>query len=321
MIADEKTLNKLYADTGTVLFTLDDKPEAARKMMEAIKDTPEYLQLMNLLPSHAQDDPKADWWQTEDADHLVAELLHVLGLYTPDGFTFGPVSGRTYGFGYGNTEDERKMLYRIEIELDRGYVYGEKNEYGKKKRHYAELAGICRLEGYATELKKRAKGCRIVKGNTELHAHYGWITGYCEAMHLSQFIILLLREGRKFRFRTCKILDSVFNFTEEEEYKCYQQQYKATIYYQVFDLFRRKPWAVTDNLMEIASTINIPTQSRPQGFDCNSPAYRYVRSAYQKLSDMGYLEEYTHTLGIDELNCAKVTPEGISKNIFYGTQL
>lgn len=321
MITDERTLNKLYADTETVLFTLEDKPEAVRKIMEIISDTPEYLQLMNYLPVHAQDDSKADWWQSKEADCLLADLLHVLEIYTPDGFIFGPVSGRTYGFGYGNAEYEKDMLYRIEIRLNWGHVYREKNEYRKKKRLYAEIAGIFSPEGYTAELKKRAKGCRIVKGSTELHAHFGWITGYCESIHLSQLITLLLREGRNFRFMKCQLLDSVFNFTEEKELQYYRKQYATTIHYQIFDLFKRKPWAITDNLMTVASGINIPTQSRPKGFDTHSPAYGYVLFAYQELVDKGYLEEYIHTLGVSKIHSAKVTPKGYSKPLFYGTQL
>lgn len=321
MITDERTLNKLYADTGTVLFTLEDKPEAVRKIMEIIGDTPEYLQLMNYLHVHAQDDSKTDWWQSKEADYLLADLLHVLEIYTPDGFIFGPVNGKTYGFGYANAEYEKDMLYRIEIQLDWGHVYGEKNEYRKKKRHYAELAGIFSLEGYTTELKRRAKGCRIVKGSTELHAHYGWITGYCEIIHLSQFITRLLREGCNLRFIKCQLTGSVFSFTEEEELQYYRKQHETTIYYQIFDLFKRKPWAVTDHLMTVASEINIPTQSRPKGFDNHSPVYKYVLSAYQELVDKGYLEEYTRTLGADEIRSAKVTSKGYSKPLFYGTQL
>lgn len=321
MITDEKTQNKLYADTDTVLFTLDDKAEAVHKMMEIIKDTPEYLQLMNHLPAHAQDDPKTDWWRTEDADYLLADLLHVVELYTPKGFIFGPISSRTYGFGYGNREFEMKRLYRIEIYLDWGYRIGEKDQYRKKKKHYAELEGICRTEGYTAELNARAKGCRIVKDNTELHAHYGWITGYCEAIHLSHFLITLLRKGKKFRFLKCVILDGIYNFTEEEEYEFYRQRNESNIYYQIFDLFKRKSWAITESLMEIASGINVSTKNRPEGLDCDSPAYKYVLSAYWKLLDKGYLEEYTRTLGRDEFRCARATQKGISKNIFYGTEL
>lgn len=321
MITDEKTQNKLYADTDTVLFTLDNKPEAVHRMMDIIGDTPEYLQLKNCLPVHVQDNLKAEWWQTREADYLLADLLHVLEIYTPEGFIFAPLIGRTLGFGYGNVEYEKHLLYWIEIRLDPGYVSGQKDEYRKKKKLYAEIAQVFATEGYVTELKKRAKGCRIAQGNTELHAHHGWITGYCETTHLLQIILSLLRRDTKFRFIRCSLLDTVFSFTEEEEFQYYQQQCGSTIYYRIFDLFRRKPYSITDNLTTVASEINIPTRTRPKGFDRNSPAYRYTLSAYQELIDKGYLEEYIHTLGPDKIECAKVTPKGISKNIFYGTRL
>lgn len=220
MITDEKTRNKLYADTETTLFRLEDKPEAVSRIMEIIRDTPEYLQLAHLLPSHAQEDPKAEWWQSKEADCLLAELLEVLERYTPEGFILGPIIGRTHTFGYGNAEYERNLVYRIEIQIDRGHVYEEKNAYRKL---YTEIAEIFTLDGYTAELEKRGKGCRMTKGDTRLYAHYEWITGHCDAAHLSGLIILLLREGRSFRFVKCSLIDSLFKFTEEEELRYYRQ--------------------------------------------------------------------------------------------------
>lgn len=323
MITDEKTQNKLYADTETTLFRLENKPEAIFRMMEIIRDTPEYLQLTHLLPSYAQEDPKAAWWQSKEADYLLAALLEVLELYTPEGFILGPITGRTHTFGYGSMEYGKNLLFRVEIQIDYGYVYGGKkrNEYGKKKKLYAEMAGIFSLDGFTAELEKRGKGCRITKGDTELYSHYEWITGYCDATHLSGFVIRLLRESKGFRFIKCSLLDFIFNFTEEEEFRYYQQQNEAAIYYRIFDLFKRKPWTVTDNLMTVASEIHIPTGKHQKDFDCNSPVYRYVLSAYQKLIDKGYLEEYVRTFVRDEITCAKATQKGISKKIFYGTEL
>ena len=170
-------------------------------------------------------------------------------------------------------------------------------------------------------MEKRGKGCRITKGNTRLYSHYGWITGQCEATHLPETLIRLLRESRRFHLIKCTLLDFIFSFTQEEELVFYRQQNETSIYYRIFDLFRRKPWTVTENLMTVASEINIPTQKYPEGPDRDSPAYKYVREAYQKLIDKGYLEEYTRTWIREELLCARATPEGISKNIFYGTQL
>ena len=321
MITDERTLNKLYADTETTLFRLENKPEAVSRIMEIIRDTPEYVQLMHSLPTYAEEDRQAAWWQGKESNSLLAELLHVLELYTPEGFILGPVSGRTHAFGYADPEYVKNLIYRIEIELDWGYVYGKKNEYRKKKKLYAEIAEIFTAGGYTAEMGKRGKRSRKTKGNTRLLSHYGWISGQCDASHLVGVVTLLRGESRRFRFIKCALLDFVFSFTREEELEYYRQQHKTTIYYQIFDLFRRKPWTVTDNLMTVASEVNIPTKEHPEGLDCDCPACQYVREAYRKLIENGYLEEYTQTRIREETLCARATEKGISKNIFYGTQL
>lgn len=100
MFVDEKTLVQLYADTEKVLFTLENKPEAVRKMMEIISDTPEYLQMMNSVPLHAQDAPKADWWKSQEVECIIDELLQVLKLYAPDEFMFCSYPGTEDHFGY-----------------------------------------------------------------------------------------------------------------------------------------------------------------------------------------------------------------------------
>ena len=143
MITDERTRNRLYADTETTLFTLEDKPGAILRIMEIIRDTPEYVQLSPLLPAYAEEDRQAEWWRSKEPDFLLAELLHVLELYTPEGFILGPVSGRTHAFGYADPEYVKNLIYRIEIELDWGYVYGKKNEYRMRKlRKYSPRTDI-----------------------------------------------------------------------------------------------------------------------------------------------------------------------------------
>lgn len=185
MITDERTRNRLYADTETTLFTLEDKPGAILRIMEIIRDTPEYVQLSPLLPAYAEENRQAEWWKGKEPDFLLAELLHVLQLYAPEGFILGPITGRTHAFGYTNPEYEKNLIYRTEIELDWGYVYGKKNEYRKKRKLYEEIAEIFTTDGYTTEMEKRGKGCRITRGNTRLYSHYEWITGQCEATHLT----------------------------------------------------------------------------------------------------------------------------------------
>ena len=105
----------------------------------------------------------------------------------------------------------------------------------------------------------------------------------CEATHLTGTLIRLLRESRRFHLIRCTLLDFIFSFTQEEELEFYRQQNETSIYYRIFDLFRRKPWTVTENLMTVASEINIPTQKNiRKGPDRDFPAYKYVRGSLSK---------------------------------------
>ena len=50
MITDQKTQNRLHADTGTELFSIRQRKEAVTRMLDILKETPEYLQVMNHIP-------------------------------------------------------------------------------------------------------------------------------------------------------------------------------------------------------------------------------------------------------------------------------
>ena len=50
MITDQKTQNKLHAETGTELFSIRQRKEAVTRMLDILKETPEYLQVMNHIP-------------------------------------------------------------------------------------------------------------------------------------------------------------------------------------------------------------------------------------------------------------------------------
>lgn len=56
MITDQKTQNRLHADTGTELFSIRQRKEAVTRMLDILKETPEYLQVMNHIPAYAMDD-------------------------------------------------------------------------------------------------------------------------------------------------------------------------------------------------------------------------------------------------------------------------
>ena len=62
MITDQKTQNRLHADTGTELFSIRQRKETVTRMLDILKETPEYLQVMNHIPAYAMDDDTSEWW-------------------------------------------------------------------------------------------------------------------------------------------------------------------------------------------------------------------------------------------------------------------
>lgn len=101
MFTDEKTLNTIYATLdATISHGTMRTQDLIPKYMEVLRDTPEYIQVMNLVPCHAKEDDNAPWWSGEDASELLECLTDTLNNYAPDGYYFGahPGDGSDYGY-------------------------------------------------------------------------------------------------------------------------------------------------------------------------------------------------------------------------------
>ena len=109
MFIDEKTQNTIHATLdksvshGTMRYQ-----ELIPAFMNVIRDTPEYVQLMDQLPAYAQEDKTSNWWESEDASWLFTELLETLEQYAPEGYTCGthPGDGAEYGYWKVDSSEE-----------------------------------------------------------------------------------------------------------------------------------------------------------------------------------------------------------------------
>lgn len=73
------------------------------KYLDVIRDTPEYVQLMDHLPSVVTDPSATEQdarWDSEEVLNLYQELCDVLYQYRPEGYTFGKLPGSGTDFGY-----------------------------------------------------------------------------------------------------------------------------------------------------------------------------------------------------------------------------
>ena len=101
MFIDGKTLNRIHANLDcSVSHGTMRTQDLVPVFMDILRDTPEYVQVMNTVPSHAQDDKEAEWWDDEDAHWLLISLTETLESYAPQGYYFGshPGDGSDYGF-------------------------------------------------------------------------------------------------------------------------------------------------------------------------------------------------------------------------------
>lgn len=101
MFTDQKTLNKIHADLDASVSHGTMRPQdLIPRYMNAIRDTPEYLQIMHVVPTHAFEDDGAAWWDSENAAFFLEDLTDTLENYAPKGYYFGshPGDGSDYGY-------------------------------------------------------------------------------------------------------------------------------------------------------------------------------------------------------------------------------
>lgn len=73
--------------------------------MDIIQETPEYVQLMHIIPCYASENENAEWWDSEDAIHLLESLFDTLNDYAPEGYYFGAHSGGKSDYGFWKITD------------------------------------------------------------------------------------------------------------------------------------------------------------------------------------------------------------------------
>ena len=101
MFTDEKTLNTIHADlNASVSHGTMRLQNLIPKFADVLRDTPEYAQLMNVVPAHAAENHTSKWWDGETATFHVEDLIDTLNNYAPNGYYFGthPGDGSDYGY-------------------------------------------------------------------------------------------------------------------------------------------------------------------------------------------------------------------------------
>ena len=105
MFIDERTQNRLHAVPGeSISHGTMRTQDLIPAFLDVIRDTPEYVQVMNAIPAHAMEDKEADWWNSDDAAGLLESLFDTLDSYSPeDGIRIGQI--------YLARAESRKLRY------------------------------------------------------------------------------------------------------------------------------------------------------------------------------------------------------------------
>lgn len=106
MFTDEKTLNTIHANLDcSVSHGTMRCQDLIPAFMDVIRDTPEYLQVMNIIPTYVQNDEKTEWWNSENAADFLNSLFDILDMYAPKGYYFGSHPGDGSDYGYWQVTD------------------------------------------------------------------------------------------------------------------------------------------------------------------------------------------------------------------------
>jgi len=108
MFIDEQSKTEIHANVNeSVIHATLRTCDLVPAFLDVIKETPEYLQIMqsNNRELHVISDPCADdtddRWDTEGMSYLLnEELFDVLNAYAPEGYYFGAHPGDGSDFGY-----------------------------------------------------------------------------------------------------------------------------------------------------------------------------------------------------------------------------
>lgn len=107
MFIDTQTQNRIHANLDeSVSYATMRAQDLIPVFLEVMKDTPEYIQIMQTMPSYPFDDDSGSWWDSEESTYYLETIWDTLDSYAPDGYYFGAHVGDGSDYGYWKFEEE-----------------------------------------------------------------------------------------------------------------------------------------------------------------------------------------------------------------------
>lgn len=156
---DSDTQKQINAPlNGTLIHGTHRMCDLIPAMLEAIRDTAEYTQLSNHLPSVVTDPGASEWddrWQDEDIAYLHEELTDILERYAPEGYYFGAHPGDGSDFGYWRDESYMLGVITESVKEERLFLLDEGH-----KLSYTNYVGE-KIDLNASQLVRREGGVMV----------------------------------------------------------------------------------------------------------------------------------------------------------------
>ena len=165
-------------------------------MLDILKETPEYLQVMNHIPLMPWMTIRQNGGIRKNRKIQLNSLLEVMESYTPDGYRFGPKSGTADLYGYWESKTGQTTLFHLLFSLESGYEWGKGLSHEKTDAFYKEIKREIFMErdSITDRTGCTSQAMYLVKGKTRLYVHPMEISGYCETLHIPQ-ITAILKKG------------------------------------------------------------------------------------------------------------------------------
>lgn len=123
---DSDTQRKIDAPlNGTLISGTHRMCDLIPVMLAAIRDTAEYVQLHDRLPSVVTDPVASEWddrWNDADVIYLYEELTDIMERYAPEGYYFGTHPGDGSDFGYWRDDSYMLKVISESVKEDHPFI-------------------------------------------------------------------------------------------------------------------------------------------------------------------------------------------------------
>lgn len=194
---------------------------------------------------------------------------------------------------------DKPVYFDTYFRIESGYDGGRMPEE-KAGRFFDEVKRLFMEKGFSIKEGKYKNDCpEVFLGKTRLYCHPQSLSGPVLKEH-TELVEEILSRGTTFQYLHTDTYDEIFDLTEEEELAYYHETHDMTVESVIRDAFRTKRRNLYKNrgqvLDMLVKKLHVKTLRGGSVYSNSSPAWRYIREVYERMTVKGELVEgYKHT--------------------------